>query len=458
MRARAGFAPDRRLVAALFGTLKLTQMYGRRHSTTTDALLNLAEAVRAAVEDGEAKISVRGTRLQVNDRTMRASECGALALSFLAEEWSKREIEHVRIAPTVEPADLGAFAEAFVELDLTRPEPFERLREAYSNAGCKGVFIERREESYRDPVLLEERRESAMRSYLRGLRAFKDVLRMEGFQDRSKRRRARRAIQSLVENFLEDETAVLALAQIAGHDPRLFHHSLNVCIYALLIGQRLGMTRRQLGELGLAALFHDVGKTVRGKGDEEETQWDALRRHPGRGARLLLEEGTAHEAMLKAAIASYEHHVHYDQSGFPDIDYRPHLVSRIVALADCYEALTSQRDYRESPYSPYDALSLMRAKAGAIFDPLLLKVFVNAVGAYPVGSLVELSSGEVAIVVEGPGGTNQFDRPKVRVVQGCEGGPDAGSVIDLAEGAATIVRAVPSNEVFDDVSAFVAAI
>lgn len=449
--------PYRRLVAALFGTLKLVQMYGRGHDATGDALRNLTDAVvEAAGNAGEVVISVRGRRLQVDGRPMRTAECGTLALTFLAAEWIKRGIEHVRIRPTVEPEDLAVFAGAFLDLDLSQPDPVDRLVSACALGGAKGITIERRTDEPRDPVLLEERRETAMHAYLRGLRAFKEVLRGDGMQDPTKLRRARRAVQALVDTFLEDETAVLALAQIRGHDLKLFHHSLNVCIQALLIGQRLGMTRRQLGELGLAALFHDLGKTVPPAAE--------VRAHPSRGARLLLQQATVHEGMLKAAVAAYEHHVHYDGSGFPDVGYTPHLVSRIVAIADCYEALTSTHTKSEFLHTPYDALYLMQTKAGTLFDPLIFKVFVNAVGVYPVGSLVKLTSGEYAIVAEGPADPTFLDQPRVRIVKTAEGTLEPRDVIDLAEQGDDeptprgIAGAAAPHEVFENVAEYVSAI
>jgi HD-GYP domain-containing protein (c-di-GMP phosphodiesterase class II) len=459
--------PYRRLVAALFGTLKLVQMYGRGHDATGDALRNLTDAVvEAASGGGEVVISVRGRRLQVNGRPMRTAECGTLALTFLAAEWIKRGIEHVHLRPSVEVEDLAVFAGAFLELDLSQPDPVDRLVSACALGGAKGITIERRTDEPRDPILLEERRETAMHAYLRGLRAFKEVLRGDGMQDRSKLRRARRAVQSLVDTFLEDETAVLALAQIRGHDVKLFHHSLNVCIQALLIGQRLGMTRRQLGELGLAALFHDLGKTIAqpDTGEGEPPTPPDPRTHPSRGARLLLQEATAHEGMLKAAIAAYEHHVHYDRTGFPDVGYTPHLVSRIVAIADCYETLTSSHTYTDVLHTPYDALFLMQSKAGTLFDPLLFKVFVNAVGIYPVGSLVKLTSGEYAIVAEGPADPTFLDQPKVRIVKTAEGTLEPSEILDLAERsddettAREIAGAAAPHEIFENVAEYVSAI
>jgi HD-GYP domain-containing protein (c-di-GMP phosphodiesterase class II) len=290
------------------------QLYGRRHVATAGAIGNLAEAVRlAAADDGEARVAARGRRLQVNGETMRARDCGALALGYLAAEWGKRGIDQVRFQRETTAEDLEAFVAAFLDVDVTRPEPAERLAATLSAAKVTGIMVQRLAPEEREPVLLEERRESVMRAYLRGLRAFKEVLRCDGLRDRAKLRRARRAVQGVVDSFLEDESAVLALAQIRSFDVKLFHHSLNACVYALLIGQRLRFSRRQLAELGLAALFHDVGKTAPRGGTPEEEE----RAHPARGARMLLEEGTSHEGMLKAAIAAYEHHAGVGGSGCP---------------------------------------------------------------------------------------------------------------------------------------------
>jgi HD-GYP domain-containing protein (c-di-GMP phosphodiesterase class II) len=437
-----GFAP-RRLVAGLFGTFKLMQLYGRRHVATAGAVGNLADTVRqAAAEDGEARVAARGRRLQVNGETMRARDCGALALGYLAAEWGKRGIDQVRFQRETTAEDLEAFVAAFLDVDVTRPEPAERLAATLSAAKVAGIMVQRLAPEEREPVLLEERRESVMRAYLRGLRAFKEVLRCDGLRDRAKLRRARRAVQGVVDSFLEDESAVLALAQIRSFDVKLFHHSLNACVYALLIGQRLRFSRRQLAELGLAALFHDVGKTAPRGGTPEEEE----RAHPARGARMLLEEGTNHEGMLKAAIAAYEHHAGVGGGGFPAIPHEPHLVSRIVAIADAYDSMTAS----PAPLAPPDALSRMLARKD--LDPLLVKVFVNAMGVYPVGSLVELTTGETAIV-DGPPAPDALDRPRVRVVRRGAGALEPDAVVELAAAAdgPRIARSLPAGEVFGSV-------
>jgi HD-GYP domain-containing protein (c-di-GMP phosphodiesterase class II) len=457
------FQAHYRLVGSLFGTIKLMQMYGAAHDASQRALRNLHDAVRGLTGAGEeATVGVRGSRLQVNGHPMRAAECGNLALAFLCSEWNRRGIQCVRFLPTVDPAEVAAFATAFLEVDLTRPKPADRFIAAVAVAGVTGIVLERREDVEEEPVVLEERRESAMRAYLRGLRAFKEVLRFEGFRDRAKVLRARRAVQALVDRFLEDESAVLALAQIRGYDVKLFHHSLNVAIYALALGQGIGMSRRQLGALGLAALFHDLGKTVAPPGGAQSP--DAIPRHPERGALLILEGGTAQEGMLKAAIAAYEHHARHDRTGFPPIGHDLHVVSRIVAIADSYEALTSSRDYRDAPYTSHDALAHLRTKAGTHFDPLLLKVFTRALGTYPVGSMVELDSGELAVVTERPGDAGDVDRPQVRVVRPEKGTLEPETVVDLADcdhagvHLRAVARSLPAHEVLERVGEMVAAI
>jgi hypothetical protein len=384
---------------------------------------------------------------------MRTSECGALALGFLVEEWSRCGIASVRLRTDTGPEELATFIEILLDLEPRERDPGEQLAAELVEAGVRGVVVEPMRERVSRPPLVEQRRDETMRSYLQGLRAFREVLRHDGFPDRTKIRRARRAVQGLVDRFTEDEAVVLTLAQIRGHDPRLFHHCLNVSVYAVAIGQRLGLGRRQLGDLGLAALFHDVGKTV-------ELDEDSRLRSSARGARMLLEESAFHEGMLKAAIVAYEQSADYDPSGRTDVDHELHLFSRIIAIADCFECLTTQPRGAKPPCTAHEAFCLMQTRAGAVFDPLLLKVFVNALGIYPAGTLVELSTGEIGIVQESPSEPAAFDRPLVRILRREGVAVDDGNILDLAdpEQSAGIVRAVPAHEVFASVDELLAAV
>ncbi|MFQ5845509.1 MAG: HD-GYP domain-containing protein, partial [Planctomycetota bacterium] len=408
-------SPSARLVAALFATLKLMGMYERNHVAVTRAVEALAAAVHAAAEnDGEVSVSLRGQRIQVQGRRIRAAEAGLMAVQYLAVELGRRRIESLHFSASVTLGQLTAFAAAFLDLDLDREDPPEDLRAALAIAKADRAIraVEQQEEAYgRAP--LSPVQDAALRAYLQGMRVFRTVLRGRHVFDRGKLRLTRRAVQTLVDRFLEDDSALLALTRIQRHDRYLFQHSLHVCVFSLALGARLGMSRKQLGDLGLAALFHDLGKTV--PGGEGEDARETVRQHPVRGARLLLRLAGPHEGMLKATIAAYEHHAHYDGSGFPAIEHPQHLVSRIVAIADCFESLTSGRPFRPIPYTPHDAFQLMRAKAGLLFDPILLKLFVQAVGLYPVGSLVQLDPGEIGMVVRNAREEDEGKRPVIRI-------------------------------------------
>jgi HD-GYP domain-containing protein (c-di-GMP phosphodiesterase class II) len=132
---------------------------------------------------------------------------------------------------------------------------------------------------------------------------------------------------------------------------------------------------------------------------------------------------------------SFEHHLNLDGSGYPSVDY-PRGVSlsgRIVAIADCYDALTSARVYRRIADTPDATLRYILEKSGTIYDPILAKLFVNALGVYPVGTLCQLSSGELGVVMRSNPDPEQWERPQVKVIATPDGGAVDGAEIDLSD-------------------------
>ncbi len=455
-------SPAARLVASLYATLKLMGMYDPRHSLVTRALESLAAAVRSVPHDeGGVCLATRGKRILVQDQRVRPAEAGLLAVKQLTQELQRRGIGaiHFPTAPPVE--ELRIFAERVLSMDPTATDPIIRLEEALGKAGVVEIRVEEVHEEGVHPVPLEPAQDAALRAYLQAMRVFRSVLSGHDVLERSKMRLTRRVIRNLVDRFMEREGALLALTRIVEHDTHLFQHSLHVCIYALALGVRLDMSRKQLGDLGLCALFHDVGKTIEAPEGEDERETQRL--HGSRGARLLLQLAGAEAGLLKAAIVAYEHHSHHDRSGNPPLEHEQHLCSKIVTIADCFEALTSTRTSRKEPYAPHDAFLLMRTKAGTVFDPLLLKLFIQAVGLYPVGSLVELDSGEIGVVVAAPPEKGQEGLPTVHIIREGNGSLPLDEDVDLAAIRAsahphTITRAVPQSEIFPSMAEHVAAL
>jgi putative nucleotidyltransferase with HDIG domain len=242
----------------------------------------------------------------------------------------------------------------------------------------------------------------------------------------------------------------LGLSTLRSHDEYTYSHCVNVCILALSMGQRLGYDRANLSELGVAALFHDVGKAdipleILNKGSAfTPEEWRVIRRHPILGVKSLLRLKGLDDVSTKIVIAGFEHHLNYDSSGYPKIaaPRKLTLFGRIISLADCYDAMTASRVYSRVPLAPDKALRLMFSKGGSVYDPLLMKVFVNCMGVYPVGTIVRFDSGEWGVVVGGHPSPERRAYPLVKVIRDSDGRELDGDTIDLGDPDARPVRRI----------------
>jgi HD-GYP domain-containing protein (c-di-GMP phosphodiesterase class II) len=202
--------------------------------------------------------------------------------------------------------------------------------------------------------------------------------------------------------------------------------TVNVCVLSVGLGKRLGLDRAQLVDLGIAALLHDLGKAVvpagiLGKaGALTSEELAHIHRHPHLGVRELLRFGGLNQQLYPAMVGCFEHHMSCDGKGrgYPRIakPYRPHLFGRIVAIADCFDALSAKRVYRKHAQPHDETLAYLLSMAGTKFDPVLVKLFVNLVGVYPVGSVVRLRSGRTGVVVSSPQTPGRRHRPLVRLL------------------------------------------
>jgi len=222
--------------------------------------------------------------------------------------------------------------------------------------------------------------------------------------------KSRRVVQEMVESLFEDERLLLNLSTIRDYDDITCTHSVNVCILSMCMGRRLGLGRVAVAALGLAVLFHDLGQVdvpiglIRKATRFTPEEAEMVKHHSLFSVARILQINADHRFKMRLIQAPYEHHLGVDLSGYPfsDLNVPLSLFGRIVAIADHYDALTSVRSYRPSPMNPEQALDIMTSSAGKTLDPLLLKVFINMVGIYPIGTLLVTDTREVAIVAETP--------------------------------------------------------
>jgi HD-GYP domain-containing protein (c-di-GMP phosphodiesterase class II) len=245
-------------------------------------------------------------------------------------------------------------------------------------------------------------------------------------------------LQNLVANLLDklfqDPAAILGLTAIKGHDDYTLGHSINVCIIALSLGASLGLDRDQLESLGLSALLYDIGKVripeeiLAKRGPLSAEEWEVVKGHAVAGADLL--ENIQLTDRMPMVVA-HEHHLRHDLQGYPagPTASEQHLYSRIVAIGDAYDAMTTRRPFRRE-IRPDKAIAVVMQGRGKAYDPELTKAFVAMLGIYPMGAVVRLDDGSTAVVFRVNG--DDLLRPKVKEVVDADGrfAPDP-DVVDL---------------------------
>ncbi|MGB9907858.1 MAG: HD-GYP domain-containing protein [Candidatus Saccharicenans sp.] len=247
---------------------------------------------------------------------------------------------------------------------------------------------------------------------------------------------------NIMENFFGRHQELLNLVSVKERDLITFVHLLNVTLLVMFFASRLGLARDDVLDLGLAALYHDIGKLyisrkiIKKKGRLTEAEFQQVQSHPIIGTRIL--QGYKDSLGYLPMVAAYEHHLRYDLSGYPKLPYnrKPHLASMMISICDVYDALALKRSYKKE-YPPDKIYELMMMEKGKAFPPELLDKFFQFVGLWPVGTIALLSDGRVGVVRQ----VNEQDiaRPVVEIIAP----ENNGEQIDLSQnGGLSIIRAL----------------
>lgn len=225
-------------------------------------------------------------------------------------------------------------------------------------------------------------------------------------------------VNPMLDSLMRNRDAIAWLSRIRQADDYSYGHSVSCAIYAIALGRHLGLPREDLETLGLGGLLLDVGKTRIPKalldkpGKLTADELTLMRSHVELGEQILQEHDQL-DARVHAMVRS--HHERYDGSGYPDALKGPeiHVFARIAGIVDFYDALITPRSYAPA-VSSFDAMRELHKRADGEFQSEMVEQFVQTIGIFPNGALVELSSGEVGIVIE-QNRTRRL-RPKIVVI------------------------------------------
>jgi HD-GYP domain-containing protein (c-di-GMP phosphodiesterase class II) len=199
--------------------------------------------------------------------------------------------------------------------------------------------------------------------------------------------------------------ALISLARLKTHDTYSYMHSVAVCALMVSLGRRLGQDEAATRQAGLAGLLHDIGKAMmpldvlNKPGPLTGSEYAVMKTHPERGGELLVEGRGASPIAIDVCL---HHHERPDGAGYPHGlgGLVLSLHARMAAICDVYDAITSDRPYKKG-WDPAESIARMSEWSGkGQFDPGMFRAFTESVGIYPVGSLVRLRSGRLAVVVE----------------------------------------------------------
>jgi HD-GYP domain-containing protein (c-di-GMP phosphodiesterase class II) len=415
------------------------------HHPDNEVFREPKERLRVAVEElltseGRFDLECVGPVLWANRVRVRMELKTQPVYRLVADELTRRKLGGLRFLAAPPPVAVSGLLAALARRGPLPADPVLAFNQALDAAGVHEVEAL---PAAREVVSLPaaSRRGRALSAYRQALGLIREWMSGAETQAALNLRRAKRVVHRLVDLSFEegDGFSLAGLAAIKSHNEYTFNHMVNVCVLAVAFGQRLGLGRQQLAQLGLSALYHDIGKLaipleiLDKHGPLSEREWALMGNHGVFGARTLLPLLTGDPRAVRRIRTSLQHHRGWASGGYPELRVLRHqgLFTRIVAIVDAFDAMTTKRVY-QGIFLPDQALATIRSQVGTRYDPTLVKAFVNCMGIFPVGSLVLLSGGELAVVCEVGPDPALLDRPTVRLITDAALRAQTPALVDLA--------------------------
>lgn len=437
----------RSMVNQMFMLLRTVKVHDANNAAFDRPIQNLVSTINTMLSmEGKIALQAVEDNIYVNDHKIKPDANSYANLRWLAGEFQRRDVGGVSIVQPVDPVSVKKFLLLFNRNEIIeKGKGIETLNRALSGEKLLAFLmtqVKSFQDNNQDKKHLLDKKAYAVQTYSKAILSAKTLMSVNGKGQVAamEKQKTQRLVQDLVDISVDDNHTFLGLTTIKNHDEYLYNHSVNVCVMSIAFGQRLGMNKRLCSELGMAALFHDVGminlpiEVLNKAGKYNTHEHESMRRHTVYSVKALLKQKALSEGMIRRILAAYEHHMDYNLGGYPKPQRRRNLnlFSRIIQIVDSFDGMTTAKPYREA-YLPDEALKVMLKESGTKFDPTLLKVFVNMIGVFPLGTFVQLDTGEMGLVFHNSNDASKYDRPRVKLVMDAQGNKVPSRIVDLAE-------------------------
>jgi HD-GYP domain-containing protein (c-di-GMP phosphodiesterase class II) len=431
--------PEQFLKSFLKVTLVM-QLYAETSAFSKKCMVEFVHALEALTKTGqETAIRVHDGRLFYQGEKVQTGTGNRKIVKKTIEFLAERKLSGLKFSPALAVTNQNQLPSScrILYQCKRKSDPPGWAQEQLSSSGVLWLQLDTSDFLDANPMEIPEsaeqhtsaegnslRVDEAKNAYAHTLEALKEISQRVSLGNPSGIRKVLRTVQNMIDLIMEDDFVLLGLSTLKDYDDYTYVHSVNVAILSISLGARIGLKKEALEALGISGIFHDLGKIkipleiINKPGHLTDQEYNEVKKHSLDSVRMLLLLGASRNILQEILIAPFEHHQKYDLSGYPKFPGKTSLglYGRIISIADVYDALTSPRIYRTDSISPPQALDIMMRKSGKDFDPVLLKVFINMLGVYPIGSLLKLNTGEYGLVVK-TGHNSDPLRPRVLILE-----------------------------------------
>ncbi len=457
-------------VTVLYRLFRGAALYARESPVMNRLAGECLHAVNGILQrEGNFILRIVGDHFFYNQTRAIATAGHYLLLKAFGREMKKRRIGRIAFSGAVNGEHLKDLVYLLSGLEKNNEDNYLSVERQLEERKIESIEVGKLELPEDEDGNPESQKKCSKEVYFRCMGLIREVAESVHQQRSVPIRKARRLIQNAVNAVLKDDSTLLGLAVIKNYDEYIFNHSVNVAIYAVALGQRLGISKKHLSHLGMAGLFHDVGKMkipeeILNKPEKLSSgESSLLRAHPVLGTEILMRMDEWGEPYARMMEGAFEHHLGYDLAGYPRLTQKKKigLFGRIIAIADLYDALVRPAGDHRFPVVSEKIVGRMLERSGRDIDPGITKVFIHMIGIFPLGTLVLLNTDEMGIVTQAQEDPERIGRPRVCLIYYADGEYRKERVVDLTEMdevsgefKRTIVKTLDPNEYNINVAEF----